>query len=582
MNTTFIKYEKIRKYRFVIELLLGAALICLIGIKSGYLYETNDDFIISELLSGDITGGKGQWRLFTHIHPGFGLVMAGLYKIIPSLSWYGLWLILLQLFMYAIPLDAITSRVESIKDWMAVTFIWSVTYLSFWYLHARLQFTSTAELIAILGYLCFAFYYEKKPAFISLCLFEIAALGLRPEGMLMMIPMGMAFVLVKIIAEKKSIRIGREGFKTGLKAASCVIVIVIVGVIILAAAFAPKEQRNLLKENDARSVLFDFKYFPDYEEVEDVLEAKNISKAKYEAYKHYLVLDWDNEEGIMGEIVAANFVDEDNEASAVKILKDSWNAIYANSFGALSTLLIAAWICTIAIIICFKAFYMLWPMAFWQLVRSVCVGYVAYTGRMPGRVILPVLAGEFIFLVSVFFELLLQAENTDLKENKKAVLTKVSVVAAVLVITFFSYKAAQNQYRYVASRKTGEDCLNAQYDQITEYCNSNPDSTFIISNELFSYNSMEALRKPDRTKNFILSGGWHSALPDLVEYNIGYVNKEDTCSILTSAALPEDYLQAELDYLKEYFGTDSVMSDHFTSVTGEEINVYSFAKGAKP
>lgn len=58
-----------------------------------------------------------------------------------------------------------------------------------------------------------------------------------------------------------------------------------------AVGYHNAEWKEYLRYNNARTEMFDYYGKPEYEEVSDILSEYGVSRAEYEAYKGYIILD---------------------------------------------------------------------------------------------------------------------------------------------------------------------------------------------------------------------------------------------------------------------------------------------------
>ena len=144
--------------KIIISITISFLWICLVGLFTGIFFETNDDRLFSEIFSGAMTGTP-EFRSY-YIHPFLGLFITFFYRITTTLPWYGLLLILLQWICHAAFTFCILNHSETTqKKLTAISFIIIYYAICFTFI-AHIQFTSTAALLSITGYICLLFAFS--------------------------------------------------------------------------------------------------------------------------------------------------------------------------------------------------------------------------------------------------------------------------------------------------------------------------------------------------------------------------------------------------------------------------------------
>lgn len=85
----------------IAEILLGVSLIVLAYYVNGIWYETNDDHILSDFLTGKLTGVPTIRTFYNSVL--FAGPVALAYKVLPSFPWYGAFLIFFHLISWVLP-----------------------------------------------------------------------------------------------------------------------------------------------------------------------------------------------------------------------------------------------------------------------------------------------------------------------------------------------------------------------------------------------------------------------------------------------------------------------------------------------
>ena len=195
-------YSFIRKYAIIAEILFCAFIFWLASLKAGLWFETEDDAVIHNLLSGFITG-KPEWHTLYN-SPLLSVPMTWLYSIAPGVPWWGTFLLLCHGLSILIPLDAIIKKSKNLFNTLTYSIGFVFCVISFWYVRSRIQHTSTAMLLAIAGYVALVLYEEKKNLWIFGIL-EFLSYVIRPEAMAIIQPIGVGLVVASLVVNDEKL-----------------------------------------------------------------------------------------------------------------------------------------------------------------------------------------------------------------------------------------------------------------------------------------------------------------------------------------------------------------------------------------
>lgn len=277
-------------------------------------FETNDDRVITEILSGVITVGPDAHTVFQNYF--FSSMIAGLYVLIPNIPWYGLALIVIQALAYVFVLDTIYCRCASKSEMVFASATVVFVFFSNIYMLGRIQFTSTAMIAAIAGYVCLILSDTSKRQWIFFFILELFALFLRKDSMLVIVPIGLAVLIGKWLIDSQLTFKQRRNYLVRIFGIlGCVLLIGYLGDIV---GYSSPEWREYRKLNQARAELFDYFEEPAYEEIKPILDSHGITKASYEAYCNYTMLDTSMTSECVEEIVAYCMNQKKNQRDLLK------------------------------------------------------------------------------------------------------------------------------------------------------------------------------------------------------------------------------------------------------------------------
>ena len=161
------------------------------------------------------------------------------------------------------------------------------------YIFGEIQFTSTASVLAVGGYLWLLLDERKHRRYIFFFLFELFSLFLRYHSMLMMQMMGGVLfcvsLLVKLLRKERTFKeLFREGLKVLAVLAACFVVAwsgdYIVG------DYGSEEWRAYNYYRIVKDDVEDFYGYPEYSQVADILAKYDISEKVYVGFTRYWVL----------------------------------------------------------------------------------------------------------------------------------------------------------------------------------------------------------------------------------------------------------------------------------------------------
>ena len=530
--------------------------------KTGIYFETNDDKCITEILCGLMTGEPEARTAFVNYL--LALPLSLLYRLTPKVPWYGLVMILFQVFAYTAALESIYSRMTKWIEIVAGTVLTASMLLANLYLLGCIEFTSTAALMAAAGYFCLLVHIDRKRAWIYFGLLELFAGFLRINSMLMLQPMGL-FIIGGMLLGRRDM-----SFRDRIAAWGKVILMptAIFLMLLCVDAFVYRESgwKAYIKFNDAETVLFDYRGAPPYEEVQDILDRYQVSETDYYAYQNYMILDWVLSPECAEEI--AEYAKEHGERLSVR---EWWEElrknIFEDSHWKVNSVIVFLWAAAaVQMLVVKKASFLLSALAL-LFGKVFSWGYLLYQGRFPLRVSMPLLAGEI---------LLLSALMLVYREQMKAALRYGMLFALLLGMCFTGISTGRQQYYYILGENTGQKIFMDGLREIGAYCNAHPDNRYIIDAVSAGYYEGSALESEIyQDRNYIVSGSWYSNSPNLRKYNAKYLSEGDGVYFLVY----DDGRGAEhpgIAYLMQETGADPEICDRITVSHGGSYLIYYF------
>lgn len=263
---------------------LAIALITwgIVAIGFDFFYDLNDDVLIKDILSGAYTGTPSGYNN-QMMYP-ISVLIAGLYRLIPSVPWYGIILMgglatCVSIIVYRLLCYTLNIWIKLAMSVFAIVFILGVyldeiTNITYTVVSAML---ATAACVWVLTDNNLRLRDNIVP--IVLC---IISFNIRSEMFLLMCPYMAAVALIKFIFDLS---------KKTLRNLSEIAVVILAGIVITflidTIAYSGSEWREYRRLFDARTEVYDFTGIPEYDTNEDFYESEGIIKEQWQLLVDY-------------------------------------------------------------------------------------------------------------------------------------------------------------------------------------------------------------------------------------------------------------------------------------------------------
>lgn len=571
------------RYKRVAAPMLVFLMVVLVWYKTGIYFETNDDKCITEILCGRMTGAPDARTVFVSYI--LTLPLSLLYRAAPMVPWYGLTMILYQVFAYTAVLESIYSRCVRKLEYALGTALAALILLMNLYLLGCIQFTSTAALAAAAGYFCLLVQTDRKKGWICFCLLQFMGGLLRTNSMLMMQPMGILIMGGALMGRRglpcreRLIAMG----KVMLAPAAVFSVILAVD----AMVYRGDGWTAYMKYHDAEQILFDFTGLPPYEEVQDILDKYQVTEVDYNAYASYMLLDWALPPDCTEELAA--YAQEKNGA---KDLGEWWEKLtqemLEDSHWGLNRVLAVLWIAVVFLMMCRRDISLLPPALGLLSGKLFSWGFLLYHGRFPLRVSMPLLAGEVLLLLALLLRggrdvWMRPGESyADAEVSPRAVpagkryLCFCAGAVLLLLLCDAGIRTGRQQYYYTLDGNNGQKIFMEGLRDITAYCEARSDNRYILDAVSAGYYKGSALESEiygDR--NYIVAGNWLSNSPDIRRYNAKYLSEgEGFYFIVYDSGAGTDH--PCVSWLIQETGVQPELSERITVSHGGSYLIYYF------
>lgn len=517
--------KKKRAFLLGTAVLMSIGLLCLFRLISPFTFYNNDDVSLQMIVSGDISGTPGPYMIHSHFL--LGLLLSSLYRLAPSLPWYGLWIC----FCAGFCIFCITWRVLNLckKIWQAALALFIEGLAAFGILFpilCREQFTVLAGLMGATA-LFWALTMKlsgnegiwKQTA--VLCALAVMTYCIRGDVFYMLLPFAGALWIGKYFLTEKQNRSIKAFFTPAL-------LLLAVGVLlagIQAAAYSGSQWKEFRKLSQARAALFDYTGFPDYEENQELYDTLGISEESYEAVvRHYMLLN--NPDVTLENLTALSETAEKSRAlnsgaekNFTELLKVSLSRFHSSNFRLLSFLIVVLYLGLIGCTVLNRRIGILLQPALLCFVQTGIWMYLNAKGRFPDRVANCLFLIELFGLVAFYFEeasfggkeAKAQEENRRLSAAGLCTALYVGVTAAcaMLCVYYGRTLVTENTKQSKALLAFSENL-----QELTEYCSQNPENHYFVDLYATAYYTKDLLAVREKEPvNFLSLGGWAAKSP---------------------------------------------------------------------
>ncbi|MBE5851422.1 MAG: hypothetical protein E7299_00470 [Lachnospiraceae bacterium] len=574
-----------KKYLMFLSILPAFLWIVLIYYKTGILFETNDDRYISEILSGALTGTPTAHT--TYVNYLLCLPLMFLYRITANIAWYGILLIVAQVLCYSILIYAFYTK------WKLYSLLFFPGVLcSGLYITGFLQYTSTAALLAVTGYVALLMFSDSKTKYSIFFLCELFAFLLRYQAMLMIQPLGLltfyGLLLTKDVSDSKDTKMSiRSFFKNNLHPtlfpAVLLFFTMLIGLLGNQLGYHSSDWKEYIRFNDARTELLDYYGTPDYSSAKSVLDNYNVSEAEYLSFCNLTILEGNISADCLQELAALSkeqYYSIHNPSITDSITSSITNYL-SDGHWLINRIPIILWIGSIIALIVLHKFTYIIPLIGLFLGRTITWSYLLYRGRIPSRVSIPIYICEIIFLIVIFSKIL---PNTSAFRKPSPQFAIATLTLGLLFMAIAS-KSCLMQYSYVKQTNQTQTTFDQGFEELQDYCLSHPDNIYLIEAQALGYYKGNALSPAMyQPRNSLASGCWYSQSPHMVNAVSSYIGNTkatETASGNTSlyfiaADGEEERITPILTYLSEYTGHSYIVSDQFTVSHGGTYLVYCY------
>lgn len=564
------------KYKSQLNSVLAFSLvICLFslaGICFDFYFDLNDDVLIKDIVAGAYTGTPDAHSI-QMLYP-VSFVMSLLYRIVPALPWMGFFLCGAHGLCFYLVAKRSLSFLKSIRSKVFLLTVEAALILTLflWEL-VMVQYTVTAAMLAACA--CFLVFTSEKKEKASefwkeqtgAVLLVILAFNVRSEMLLLMCPFIAFTGIVKWSAEKDIF--AKETWKKYFGLIGMIVAGMVVSILIDAAAYSSQDWKTFRDFFDARTKVYDYTWYPSYEEAEDFYRDLGVTPAKQELIDNY---NFGLDDSIDAELLwsIADYAQatgvKESFASQLKnaISNYKWRTFHEVD-SPYNFLVIAAYGMVLALALVFRDKSVIWKLPLLVVFRTIPWMYVIWADRVPARISHPLYIIEFVILCAWMFSyarfkksdvdgkigISEEAENKKVKESPMVCFTTAAVLLGVYAVIHLP-TAWQN----VSAEMQRRESVNAVMVKLDAYAKQNPENYYymdVYSSVSFSEKMFKDV--DNGQKNYDILGGWASGSPLQKQTTVNY--HEDKLSRAELLLQDNFYFvceeETDTDFLKEFY-----------------------------
>ncbi len=510
---------------------LVVCLFALAGICFDFYYDLNDDVLIKDIVSGAYTGTPDAHSI-QMLYP-VSLLISLFYKVIPVLPWQGIFLCGAHGLCFYLIAKRSVSFLQNVRSKVFLLLVEAVLILTLflWEL-VMVQYTITAALLAASA--CFLVLTSEKKDKVSefwkeqtvAILLVILAFNIRSEMLLLMCPFIALTGIFKWSEEKKVF--AKLTWKKYLGLVGIIVAGMLVSIVIDAVAYSSQDWKTFRDFFDARTKVYDYTWYPDYEEAEDFYRNLGVTPAKQELIDNY---NFGLDESIDADLLWS--IADYAEATGVKesfvsklkgaVADYKWRTFHSVD-SPYNFLVVAAYGMVLALAIIFKDKSVIWKMPLIVVFRTIPWMYVIWADRVPTRISHPLYYIEFVILCGWMLSYLGFEKSDSMKKNGAEIITakafkngrdpKRGLAVAVVLLGVYAVIHLPVAWQKVETEMQRRESVNAVMNKLDAYAKQNPDNYYYIdvySSVSFSEKMFEDV--DNSQKNYDILGGWASGSP---------------------------------------------------------------------
>ena len=520
-------------------LLFTALMVAGLAAAFDFYYDLNDDTTIKDIISGAYTGTPSGYSV-QMLYP-LGFCVSLLYRAIPGVPWYGLFLCVCQFGAYALIGWRATWLVKKPWQQFAALAFEGVIFLGLLIRQlVMVQYSVTCGICMAAAIFLYITGEEREAPGQYLrqnmvpILLVILAFMIRTEMCIMLMPFLLLAGFAKWMAQEKIFTV------QNLKRYFYVIGAALLGMLAALAIDKLSMVSNVQNDDwqsfqsffDARTSLYDFYGLPSYEENREFYEGIGLSRESYALLENYnFSLDESIDEHLLRELTeyqeqhagnrnqlvsTAGFVSRKSLREASWLYKEQ---ILNMKSGVYAYLLLAMYMSYGLIAGGRKKSGCYWKITFLLVIRSVLWIYLFMVDRALERITCPLLVTEACVLLGW----IIQESIRMRQESKHFISVKMQAAGVYGLLILCALLALLKNVQRTQAEYESRECVNSRWEALIDYCKQQEETYYVI--DVYSSTSYEGIPYSEKIfkdvdnsyRNFDICGGWLSKSPLMYE-----------------------------------------------------------------
>lgn len=517
-------------------------LVLFLAASYDFYYDLNDDTMIKDILSGAYTGTPSGYCI-QMLYP-LAWFIALLYRAIPTVSWYGLFLCLCQFAVFALIALRLLCIMKSTRTRLMALAAECILILGLFLRElVIIQYSVTSGICMAGAVFLFITTPETEKASVFFrrnivpLILVVVSFMIRTEVCLMLLPFLMLAGMAKWCDEKKFFT--GTNLKKYLTLIGTALLCMTIVFSLDMLAYKSSDWSSFRAFFDARTKLYDFYGLPGYEEHKAFYESIGLSKESYTLLENYnFALDESIDTWSLEAIVdyqeqqlnnTFGFISKNSVREAVWLYKNQLAADFRSVKDVIGKSLPDKTIVSMAVIIAYILYIALCvvPVKGKQrakailkifclmVIRGILWLYLYMVDRVLDRVTTPLIMTELITLTGFMIS---DVQSRYLYTAKKKVLRVVAAVLYMLCLVC-ALTALNSNMRQVQAEYESRAAADEHWNTLMDYCRENGNNYYVIdvysstSYQGTSYSEKMFKNVDNSYKNFDICGGWAAKSP---------------------------------------------------------------------
>lgn len=532
----------------VVALAVTAILFLILNLRWDIVYCLNDDLMIQSILSGRYSGNPSGKVVYLS-EPLSGL-LAFLYRLLPSLPWFGLFLagcyVLCFFLILYVSLERLEKDAKPTGKWQVISIgcvcVLAVSIFCGFFLSQYLMIHYTVAAAVLGGTAIYLFLLTDDhgtwkdalrsywlPAVILLLCYLV-----RTKVFFMTVPFLAVAGLYRILRTKKIVPYLAPLFLLGVG----ILLLMLIG----RFCYGDAAWREYLEYNDARTELYDYGYIWDDEEALEYYTGQGYAPEEIAVYREYNVLLNESLTAEDYRKIAAYGTIREGERTWVRKWKEGFWLYRHRMLGKsedypYNVVILALYIMAVLLAAGSKNKKCLWMIVLLGIARSAVWTYLLAQGRYPERVVISLYLIELLTLLAMMIDSWkengsgsvgkLRNKSRDIPASMEKrigqVVNRMGIVLAGVFLMILSWETAYQTIPKTMEARARQLEVNREEDPLFEFMKAHPENLYLLDVYAVVAHTEYAVRDYDDTyENYLLLGGWTAGSPLVTEKLAGW------------------------------------------------------------